>query len=172
MREVRIWTRKSETDDEKETTMTMALAGPASEVELSPGQRDRLERAIALLKQDQDHPVIGGLLGRLQGAQNAGQGQGYADGPLLKPNVKAGVVPAGQSDDADEFSKAMEDFAVTRAALAKSEAPSRDGLLERLSKAEEDLQTGYLERHSASPAASHASRAAVRKAETSGLAVR
>jgi hypothetical protein len=67
----------------------------------------------------------------------------------------------------------MEDFALTREAIGKSEVTAgTPALLERLSKAEEEIQLAYLAKHSGSPAVTVDRRAAIAKAERSGLAVR
>jgi hypothetical protein len=67
----------------------------------------------------------------------------------------------------------MDEIGATRVAVGKSETAQRTApLLDRLAKAQEDLQTSYLERHSASPAVKAERRNAIAKSETSSLAVR
>jgi hypothetical protein len=90
-----------------------------------------------------DHIGIGGVLGRLRGLQN---------------------------DDSDAFEKAMDEIGATRVAIGKSETTQRTApLLDRLAKAQEDLQTAYLECHSVSPAATAERRGYLAKSERSGL---
>jgi len=108
------------------TATASPLSGDQTESALSAEQRQALEDAIGSLAKYSDHPVIGGLLGRLEGARDA-QSSDRLEAALAKVAIAKSEVE-GSEDDDDESPTA-------------DEIAARAGLLDELDRVKKSVET-------------------------------
>jgi hypothetical protein len=98
--------------------MSLSLEGTGSGVTVGSRERAALETALAALRPYEDHPTLGALANKLRGG-------------------------LGEDEDGGTVEKSLLDIRQARESLQKSEDAS-PAMLERVEKAERDLEDVYL----------------------------